>query len=120
MQPGYATHELAPTQILEEGSAVHVQIVTFKLNGVSEEDYRNLGDELAPAFAAVEGLHHKVWLANPSTNTFGGVYYWEDRAAMERYLQSELCNSVVTHPNLADIQSTDFEVMEGPTKVTRG
>lgn len=99
---------------------MHVQIVSFKLEGVSDGDYRKLADELATAFATVDGLQSKVWLANPATNTYGGVYYWQDRAAMERYLQSELCNSIVTHPNVAEIQSTDFEVMEGPTRVTRG
>ena len=32
----------------------------------------------------------------------------------------ELCEAVANHPNLAGITSTDFETIEGPTRVCRG
>jgi len=99
---------------------MHVQIINFKLKDVSEVDYRGLCNELAPAFAAVDGLLSKVWLANSDTGTFGGIYHWRDRAAMEAFAGTELFRSVATHPNLAEITSADFEVIEEPTRVTRG
>jgi hypothetical protein len=99
---------------------MHVQIINFKLKDIGEEEYGKLCDELAPVFAGVAGLERKVWLANSSTNTFGGVYYWRDRKAMEEFGGTELFRSVATHPNLAEITSTDFDVMEGPTQTTRG
>lgn len=99
---------------------MHVQIINFHLKDVTEADYVALCDELAHAFAAVPGLVRKVWLANSGTGTYGGVYIWQDRQAMEDYAGSELAASVAGHPNLANITSLDFGVLEGPTKTTSG
>ena len=99
---------------------MHLQIFNFHLEGMNDEAYRALCDELAPAFAAVPGLRSKVWLADRAGNTYGGVYVWESRDAMNQFAASELCSAVVNHPNLAGIRSIDFEVLEAPTRVTRG
>ncbi len=99
---------------------MHIQIINFQLQGVSEEQYAGLCDELAPAFAALPGLVRKVWLANSETGTYGGVYIWQDKQAMENYTKTDLFNSVATHPNLTNITSVDFGVLVGPTQVTRG
>jgi len=99
---------------------MHIQIINFHLKDVSEADFRALCDEVAPAFAEVPGLISKVWLANRTTNTYGGVYTWATREAMEEYAKSDLFKAVATNPNLADITSIDFDVLEEPTSVTRG
>lgn len=62
----------------------------------------------------------KVWLANRDTGIFGGVYFWEDRQAMEHFTETELFTAVATHPNLSDVTSHDFDVLDAPTRVTRG
>ena len=64
---------------------MHVQIVTFGLEGISREDYEKLCGELAPSFAGVSGLVSKLWLANSVDNSFGGVYLWESQGAMEDF-----------------------------------
>lgn len=99
---------------------MRIQIINFHLKDVSQADYGRLCDQLAPSFAEVPGLVSKVWLANPGTNTFGGVYTWVDRTAMEDFAKTELFRGIATHPNLAEITSTDFDVMEAQTRVTRG
>jgi heme-degrading monooxygenase HmoA len=99
---------------------MHIQVINFHLHDLSESGYRALCDEVAPAFAEVPGLISKVWLANRSTNTYGGVYTWADRAAMEEFSKSELFSAVATNRNLADITLVDFDVLEVPTSVTRG
>jgi heme-degrading monooxygenase HmoA len=99
---------------------MHVQILNFQLKDVSEADYTALANEIAPAFAAVPGLLGKVWLANSATGTYGGVYLWRDRAAMQDFSQTELFTTVATHPNLSGITATDFAVMEDATEVTHG
>jgi len=99
---------------------VHVQIIDFRLKGISEQDYARLCEDLAPTFAGLPGLVRKVWLANREAGTFGGVYLWEDRQAMERFTQTDLFNAVATHPNLSNVTSHDFDVLEAPTRVTRG
>lgn len=97
---------------------MHIQVVNFLLKGITRREYEAACEELAPAFAAVPGLISKIWLADEHSNTYGGVYTWRDRSAMEAYLKSDLFRSVATHPNLADMTSRDFSVLEAPTKVT--
>jgi quinol monooxygenase YgiN len=99
---------------------MHIQIVNFNLKNMSEEEFLKMCDEVAPAFASVPGLISKVWLADPAKNTYGGVYTWRDRHAMESYTRSDLFKAVATNPHLANLASTDFAVLEGPTRVTHG
>lgn len=99
---------------------MHVQVINFRLKGITEPDYRRLCDDLAPAFAALPGLVSKVWLAGQDTGVFGGVYFWENHEAMRQFTQTDLFKAVATHPNLTDVVSRDFDVLEAPTRVTRG
>lgn len=99
---------------------MHIQILNFNLKGVAEPQYAALCDDIAPAFAAVPGLLKKVWLADSASGTYGGVYVWESREAMQRFASSDLCRTVLSHPNLTNITSKDFGVLEAPTRVTRG
>lgn len=99
---------------------MHIQVINFRLRGLSEGDYRSLCDQLAPSFRDVPGLISKVWLARPEDNTYGGVYTWQSRQAMAAFTETELFQAVLNHPNLADIQSTDYAVLEEPSRVTRG
>jgi hypothetical protein len=99
---------------------MHVLIVNFKLDGVDEGQYRALCDELAPAFADVPGLESKVWLADPGSGTYGGVYLFRDEDAFAAFASSELAAGVADHPNLADVTMRDFGVIDAPTEVTRG
>ena len=98
---------------------MHVQIVTFSLRGLSDADYRSACEGLASAFTGLPGLISKVWLADKPTNTYGGIYTWVDRAAMEAYLHSDIFTAIAANPDLMDMASQDFEVLEGPTRVTQ-
>lgn len=99
---------------------MHVQIINFRLAGASPEAYANLCESLAPEFAALPGLTAKVWLADRDGNSYGGVYLWESREAMEAFARTDLFRSVATHPALAEVTSRDFSVLDAPTEVTRG
>jgi heme-degrading monooxygenase HmoA len=99
---------------------MHIQIVNFHLEGPSEGEFRAKCDEIAPLYAELPGLISKVWLANSRTNTYGGIYTWESRAAMEAFAQSELFRAVAANPAFAGVTSTDFDVLEDPTRVTHG
>jgi heme-degrading monooxygenase HmoA len=97
----------------------HIQIVTFQLAGLDSEAYRAHAEAMAPAFAEIPGLRAKAWLANPSTNTYGGVYAWESREAMEAYLSGPIFADLLANQGLADVASRDFELLERPTEITR-
>ena len=72
---------------------MHVQIVNFQLSGLDEAHYRFGCEDEAPAFAAVPGLLSKVWLAH-STSTYGGVYMWWDRQALQTLDGSDLFRGI--------------------------
>jgi len=97
-----------------------VQIVTFQLDGIDEEAYCGVCDQMAPAFAAVPGLQAKLWLADREANTYGGVYVFSDADAQATFAGSDLFAAVASNPNLAGVTSRVFDVLPGPTAVTGG
>jgi quinol monooxygenase YgiN len=99
---------------------MHIAVVSFRLKDMTHEQFAATCDELAPAYAAAPGLVSKVWLSDPTGNTYGGVYTWRDRSAFQAFAESALAKQVMTHPNFTDLVVRDFAVLEGPTRVTRG
>ena len=97
---------------------MHILIINFNLNELSRAQYEGGCDELAATFAAVPGLISKTWLANEETNTYGGVYLWESREAMDAYKAGEIYASIGANPALVNVTAPDFEVIAGPSKVT--
>jgi hypothetical protein len=95
-------------------------IINFNLSGITRADYEGVCAELAPAFAAVPGLISKHWLADEANNTYGGVYLFQDQAALDQFLASELCAGVESNPALANLSAIPFDILDGPTRVTRG
>ena len=99
---------------------MHIQIINFNLEGITRAEYDAVCNDLAGTFAAVPGLVSKHWLADDESNTYGGVYIWEDRDSYEAFINSELFSMVGSNPALANIVSKDSDVIEGSTRVTRG
>lgn len=99
---------------------MHIQIVNFNLRNTAPSEFEKLCVETADQFAAVPGLLFKIYLADPQTNTYGGVYTWQDKAACDAYKSSDLFKSIASHPGLTNITSREFGVLEAPTRVTRG
>ncbi len=99
---------------------MRIQVVNFSLASVKEEDYLSQVEAIAPAFTGLPGLISKTWLVNSETNTYGGVYVWRDREAMEAYKQTDIYNGMLANPHFENTTSTDFGVLENPTLVTRG
>lgn len=97
---------------------MHIQIVEYGLRDINDADYRSACDGLARVLARVPGLISMAWVADEATNTYGGVYIWVDRGAMEAYLRSDIFNAVAADPNLVDITSRDFDALEGPSRTT--
>lgn len=97
-----------------------IQVVTFNLEGLSEDDYLAACNQLAPAISQVPGLISKTFIANPERNTYGGVHVWRDRESMEAYRTSDLWRTIEGQPAFVGLVSQDFEVLEQPSRVTRG
>jgi heme-degrading monooxygenase HmoA len=98
---------------------MHLQVVNFSLDGLDPADYERHCMAVAPAFAAMPGLIAKFWLADPRSNTYGGIYVWQDRDAFEDYVASEVFAGVKSNPHLANVTSKDFGILESPSEITR-
>ena len=97
---------------------MHVQIITFGLKGLSDEEYHSHCEAIAPAFAQLPGLASKTWLANAETTTYGGVYLWRDRLSMESYERSDIYGGMLANPHLEGLVARSFPVVEEATEIT--
>lgn len=97
---------------------MHVLIVNFNLQGIDRSQYEEVCNEVAPAFGELPGLISKQWLADEDGNTYGGVYLWRDRQAMLDYKASEMFSDLSSNPAFTNLTATDFELLDGPSKVT--
>jgi hypothetical protein len=97
----------------------HIQIVTFQLAGLEPDAYEAHCEASAPAFTELPGLRAKAWLANPFTNTYGGVYAWESRDAMEAYVNGPIFSGLLANQGMAHVTTRDFGVLGRPTEITR-
>lgn len=99
---------------------MQILIVNFELKDRDHEAYEQQCLEFAPFFAAIPGLVTKQWLANHETNTYGGLYLFEDEQSLEAYLQSELFAQLPTFPNFTNISVKRFGTIEAASNVTGG
>jgi hypothetical protein len=91
-----------------KGDAMHAPVITFGLNGITEEQFREACGAHAPTFANLPGLLAKIWLRDPETNTYGGLYLWDDQEPYERYIKGEVFNAIKADQNLKNVESRDF------------
>jgi hypothetical protein len=101
---------------------VHVQLITYRLAGITPAQFARRCEEVAPQFARLPGLLAKVWLGDAAPDAaagaFGGVYLWRDREALERFRGSEAYAALRANPALADLADRDFPVLEAPSRIT--
>ena len=97
---------------------MHAQVITFGLNGVTEEQFRDAAAADAPTVAKIPGLLAKVWLRDPETNTYGGLYLWADQEAYELYIKGEVFGAIKADQNLKNFDSRDFGVFEDLSSLT--
>src|ERR1700754_4028765 len=96
----------------------HIQVVTFQLAGLDPDAYRAHCEAAAPAFTEIPGLRAKAWLADPATNTYGGVYAWECREVMQAYLDGPIFGALLANPGMTQVTTRGFGVLQRPTEIT--
>ena len=97
---------------------MHILIINFNLKDLSREQFEEECQGLAQTFADISGLITKTWLANEETNTYGGVYHFENKQAMLDYKKSEVFAAIGANPAFINPVITDFGILDGPSKVT--
>jgi len=99
-------------------TTMHAQVITFGLNGITEEQFHGAAGADAPVIASLPGLLSKVWIRDPGTNTYGGLYLWADHEAYEGYIKGPVFNALKTDQHLKDFDSRDFGVFEDLSAIT--
>ena len=95
-----------------------IQIVQSRLDGISDAEYVAHAELLAPRFRQLPGLVSKAWLANAAAHTYGGLYTWRDRAALEQYRASETYVQLTGNPHFVELTDRAFTILPNPTQVT--
>ena len=100
---------------------MQAQLITYQLKDISQAEYlKQMVEPDAPILAEVKGLISKVWLSDIEKNTFGGFYLWENKTAMEDFMNSDLVKAVVSRPYVKNVSSVDYDVNQNASMVTRG
>jgi hypothetical protein len=100
---------------------MQAQVITYQLKDISQADYlKQMVEPDAPILAEVKGLISKVWLTDIEKNTFGGFYLWENKMAMDAFMNSNLVKAVVSRPFVTNVSTVDYEVNENASLITRG
>lgn len=83
-------------------------------------DYQAVVSPMAETFAAVPGLLWKLWyVKNEQTGEAGGIYLFEDQAALDKFVASDLAKQVMSAPVLGDFVAKQFDILERESLITR-
>ena len=70
-----------------------VQVVKYK-SGLSAAEVRRVIAERAPRYEALPRLRQKLYIREPETGEYGGIYVWDDEESMREFRQSDLAATI--------------------------
>jgi hypothetical protein len=93
--------------------------INYKLSS-SVASFMKEANPVADALAAVAGLRWKIWLVNEAEQEGGGIYLFDDTAALAAFLEGPIVARLKAHPAMREVQIKQFDAWEELTKATRG
>lgn len=93
--------------------------INYRLN-VPIETFRREFGPAARDIADVPGLRWKLWIAGPGRSEGGGIYVFDDEAALDAYLNGPIVAALRSHPAFSDLSVKQFEILADESAVTRG
>lgn len=75
---------------------------------------------IAQPIADLPGLRWKVWLINEKEHTAGGIYLFENEAALKAYMDGPIVAAAMSSPVLSNIDAMVFDMLDSHTAITRG
>ena len=70
-----------------------VQVVKYK-SGLADDEVRRVIAERAPRYEALPRLRQKLYIREPETGEYGGIYVWDDEESMREFRQSDLAATI--------------------------
>ena len=95
----------------------HAQLITYRAPQQVQDE---ILERFTDYFATHEKLLSKVWLDDAGNGAYGGFYVWQDSAAMDEFMKSDVVRDISGMESLTDLASTDWAVAETPSRATRG
>lgn len=89
--------------------------INYRLEGTAA-DYLEANRPYAEPIARTPGLRWKVWLLNEATKEAGGIYLFENDAALQEFLRGPIAAEVRTDPTAS---FKEFDVPVELSSVTR-
>ena len=75
------------------------------------EELERRAIERRPRFREVPGLIQKFYVRDPATGDVCGLYFFEDKAALAAYRDSELAKTIPAAYEAVEVKPEMFEVM---------
>ena len=94
--------------------------INFTFSGISRSELEAAWLPAAQPIAETPGLRWKVWLMNEETHECGGVYLFDDEAAVQGFLNGPIVAATKDAPILSNASVKIFDMMEAHTAITRG
>ena len=95
---------------------MHILVINFTADATPEQ-FDALAHEDAPIFAGIEGLAHKHFIYNHQEKTYGGVYMFENKAALDAYMSGDIYRSVLENPHWSNHLVRHYEVHEEASNI---
>jgi hypothetical protein len=97
---------------------MHLLQINFRVS-ISRDAYQELCAPVAEAISGMPGLLWKAWVFNEEVGTAGGIYLFEDKDALDSYLNSSIVKGMKESPAFSEISVNRFEVLPELSKITR-
>lgn len=96
------------------------KILISKFNYIlSHGEFRDLLTSVAQAFAEVPGCQWKIWLIDEEKKEGGAIYLFNEQDALDKFKESPLVQSVMSHPALSNFYFRETDIAQEPSIITR-
>ncbi len=95
-----------------------ILITKFNYN-LPHAEFRKLLLSVAEDFAAVQGCQWKIWLIDEEKKEGGATYLFNNENDLKTFTESQLVQSVMSHPALSTFEFRITDVVSEPSRITR-
>ena len=83
--------------------------INYRLNS-PPADFLCGAEPVADSLANVPGLRWKIWLKNDAEKDGGGIYLFENEAALNDFVSGPIVEKLRAHPAIAEVSLKRFDV----------
>lgn len=87
--------------------------------GIPAGDFSRAMLPAAQPISEAPGLQWKIWLMNEADSEAGGIYLFEDEAALNAFLVGPIVSAFKANPIVSDIRVKIFDMAVAHSLVTR-